>query len=90
MKFMMTYQIGAEQYTKAVSRFLETKAAPPAGVEMKGRWHASAGRHGFILLEAEAEGPIYKWGAQWHDVCDFQIVPVVEDEEAGQILASLR
>jgi len=36
MRFMMTYQIRAEYWDKAVSRFLETGAPAPAGVTPAG------------------------------------------------------
>jgi hypothetical protein len=89
MKFVMTYKISDEAWDKAVSRFLETQAPAPKGVNMLGRWHAAAGRHGFILLESEDVTAIYRFAAEWHDVCDLSVTPVVEDEEAGTVLAGM-
>jgi hypothetical protein len=90
MKFMMTYQINNASWDKAVARFLETGAPAPAGVKLVGRWHASAGRHGFLLLEGNDASAIYRFAAEWHDVCDFAVTPVVDDQEAGAVLASMR
>jgi hypothetical protein len=90
MKFVMTYSIPNGAWDKAVSRFLDTKAPAPEGVELLGRWHAAAGRNGFLLLEGEDVSAIYRFGAQWHDVCDLTVTPVVDDDEAGAVLASVR
>ncbi len=89
MKFVMTYRINAENWDKAVDRFLEGGGLPPEGVTMLGRWHAP-GRHGYILLASEDQTAIYRWTAEWNDVCGFDITPVVEDEEAAGVLQSLR
>ena len=90
MKFVMTYQINAGNWDKAIDRFLEGGALPPEGVTMLRRWHATGGRHGYILLESEDQTAIYRWTAEWSDVCDFDITPVVDDEEAAAVLQSLR
>ena len=90
MKFVMTYQINTENWDKGADRFLEGGGLPPEGVTMLGRWHAAAGRGGYILLESDDQAAIYRWAAEWHDVCDFDITPVVEDEEAAAVLQSLR
>ena len=90
MKFVMTYNIHIESWDKAVSRFLETQAPAPAGVKLLGRWHAAAGRNGFLLLESEDVAAIYRFAAEWHDACDLSVTPVIEDEGAGAVLASMR
>ncbi len=90
MRFMMTYQIRDECWDKAVSRFLETGAPAPAGVTLAGRWHAAAGRNGFLLLEGNDANAIYRFAAEWHDVCDLAVTPVVNDEEAAAVLKSVR
>ena len=90
MKFMMTYQIHTDGWDKAVSRFLETQAPAPPGVNLAGRWHAAAGRNGFLLLESDDPGAIYRFAAEWHDVCDLTVTPVIDDETAGSVLSSMR
>ncbi len=90
MKFVMTYQIDTEGWDKAVDRFLEGGGLPPERVAMLGRWHAAAGRNGYILLETDDQAAIYRWASEWHDLCSFDITPVVEDEEAAAVLESLR
>jgi hypothetical protein len=90
MKFMITYQIHTTGWDKAVSRFLETQAPAPAGVKMLGRWHAAAGRNGYILVEGDDVSAIYRFAGEWHDLCDMAVTPVIEDAGAGAVLASLK
>jgi hypothetical protein len=90
MKFVMTYQIKNESWETAVSRFVETQAPAPDGVKLLGRWHAAAGRNGFLLLESDDPAAIYQFAAEWHDVCDLTVTPVVEDEAAGAVLSKMR
>jgi hypothetical protein len=90
MKFMMTYEIGPEGWDRAVKRFLDTGGLPPAGVKMLGRWNSAAGRYGFILLEGNDPSAIYRFSAEWNDVCNLRVTPVIEDEEAAKVLGSLK
>ena len=90
MKFMMTYQISTANWDKAIERFLDTGGPAPSGVEMLGRWHCTAGRNGFLLLEGNDESAIYRFAAEWHDVCDLSVTPVVDDEQAAAVLNSMR
>jgi len=90
MKFMMTYEIGAEGWEAAVKRFLATGGPAPAGVKMLGRWHSAGGRYGFLLLESSDPSAIYRFSAEWNDVCQLRVTPVVEDEEAAKVLGSLK
>ena len=54
---------------------------------MVDRWHAAAGRHGFILLETDDPTAIYQFAAEWSDVCDLAVTPVLDDDEAAAVLA---
>lgn len=90
MTFVMTYAIRDELMDKAVARFLETGGPAPAGVKMVDRWHAAAGRHGFLLLEGDDATAIYRFAAEWHDVCDLKVTPVLTDEQAAAVLKSMR
>jgi hypothetical protein len=90
MRFMMTYKIKSENWGKAISRFLETGAPAPTGTKLVNRWHAAAGGHGFMLLEGTDINPIYQFAAEWGDLCDISITPVLEDKEAASVLTNMR
>ena len=55
-----------------------------------GRWHAASGRHGFLLLEGDDANAVYRFAAEWSDVCDLAVTPVLTDEQAAAVLKSLR
>jgi hypothetical protein len=90
MKFMMTYSISTADIDDAIARFLETGGGPTGNVTMINRWHAAAGRFGFVLLEGEDVAAIYQYATEWGDLCDLDITPVLEDEEAGAVLQSMQ
>jgi len=90
MKFMMTYQISSADIDDATTRFLETGGGPGEGVTMLGRWHAAAGRFGFVLLEGDDVAAIYRYATEWGDLCDLDITPVIEDEEAAGVLQDMQ
>lgn len=86
MKFMVTFPLTHRDYKKRVSRFLETGATPPDGAILLGRWFTASHNKGFMLVETEDPKVIFRWTSQWCDLIDFQVEPVVTDEEAGPIL----
>jgi len=91
MKFVITWALLPGQYQRAISRFLETGALPPAGVKMLGRYHGLEGSSsGFIVAETSDAKAIYAWLAPWMETVSFTITAVVEDAEATQLLQNAR
>ena len=89
MKFMVTFPLTHHRYRERVSRFLEAGAPPPAGVTLLGRWFTASHSKGFMLAETTDPKLLFKWTSEWADLVDFQIEPVVTDEEAGPILQEM-
>jgi len=89
MKFMITFPLTTNHYKERVARFLDTGAPPPEGVTMHGRWFTASHNKGFILAESDDATALYRWVSAWTDVIDFEIDPIVTDEEAGPILQAL-
>lgn len=87
MKFITCYTIAPAQFKDAIARFLKTGALPPQGVKMLGRWHAH--KKGWIISETDDATKIAEWTAQWGDLLDFEVMPVVEDAELGAVLSKL-
>ena len=87
MQFMATWRIKPEHVSQSVERFKETGAMPPAGVKMIGRWHDVAGGHGFTLAETDDPVAISSWCMRWADLLDFEIAPVVTDEQLAKALS---
>ena len=72
---------------EAVGRFLAGQANPPAGVTLLGRWHSVDVNTGFSLYESSDPAAFYQTAAVWADLLDLNNHIVVEDAQAGPILA---
>jgi Protein of unknown function (DUF3303) len=90
MKVITTWSLKPGAYKEAVQRFLAGEAAPAAGVTLLGRWHAVDLSCGFSLVETNDPAAMYRTAAPWGDVLDLKSHIVIEDSEAGPILASLK
>ena len=86
MRFMMTYSVPSDAWETAVERFLDNGHGAPDGLTILDRWHAAAGRHGFILLDEPTA--IYHFSAEWADVLDHVVTPVLNDDEVSAVLAA--
>jgi len=90
MKTMLTWSAkSGEGFTEAVRRFIAGQAAPPEGVKLLGRWHSVDLSIGFSLYETDNMAALYAAAAAWADVLDLKNYIVVEDNEAGPVLAGL-
>jgi len=56
---------------------------------MIGRWHAPGSVRGWLLVEANDPKPLYEHAAQWANLLDVQVTPIVEDNEAAQALSKV-
>ena len=89
MKFMSTWTVVPGTLNEAAHRFLAGLAAPPEGVTHLGRWHKADCSGGFVLFETTNPVAIYESAALFADVLEIHTVPVVEDAEAGPVLAKV-
>jgi hypothetical protein len=87
MHFLTIWTFRPEHANSAIERFGETGAPPPEGVNMLARWHDVAGKRGFALSETDDPVAIAKWCHGWNDLLSFEIVPVINDEQLGAVLA---
>jgi hypothetical protein len=88
MKYMITWKISPSNYKAAVKRFLKTGAPAPKGMKTIGRWHTAGSTRGFHLVEG-SDAALAEINAEWADLLDLQVVPVVEDDVAGAAAAKL-
>ena len=87
MHYMITWQFGPEHTKETVQRFLETGGAPPEDVAMLSRWHDLSGGWGCAVFESNDPIALSRWCHQWNDLVTFEIVPVLNDEEIGAVIA---
>jgi hypothetical protein len=89
MLFMITWKGRPETRNIAINRFLKSGGQPPSGVEMLGRWHVVGGAAGVAIAEASDPALMQRWALDWTDVFEMDVRPVITDEQAGPVLASV-
>jgi hypothetical protein len=89
MKFMLTWSFPAGNVPAAAERFLAGEGAPVEGTKLLGRWHNVDLSGGFALYETNDAVALYHGAARWADLLEFNTVAVIEDADAGTVLASL-
>jgi len=89
MRFMVTFPLTHQAYKERISRFLEAGAPPPDGVTLLGRWFTASHSKGFMLAEADDPKALFRYVSEWADIIDFEIDPVVTDDEAASVLKDM-
>lgn len=89
MLFMATFPLTHRDYEARISRFLETGAPPPEGVTLRGRWFTASHSKGFMLVETDDPKALFRYVSEWASMIDFEIEPVVTDEEAANVLREM-
>ena len=89
MQFMITFPLTHHAYKERVSRFLKTGAPPPEGVTVHGRWFTASHSKGFMLAEADDPSALFRYVSEWADIMNFQVEPVVTDDEADAVLRDM-
>jgi hypothetical protein len=82
MKFMITWKIPPATYRAAMERYAKTGGPVPSGLKQIGRWHVAGSSTGFSLVEG-SEAAANENIAQWADVAELTLTPVLEDAEAN-------
>ena len=88
MKFIVSWSLPAATFRSAVARFLEAGGMPPEGVDLIGRWHGMSGG-GFAVVETTDAKALYAWVAEWSEFLPLETTPVLEDADAGEVLAGM-
>ena len=88
MTFMTTYKISPAHRNAAQQRFKQGGGLPPKGVKMIGRRHKADGSGGFALCETDDAVALAKWIQEWSDLLEFEIFPVLDDNQIGIVLGA--
>ena len=70
----------------AAKKFLATGAPFPDCKSWK-RFHAPGSVEGWILVEADNANACYEHAAEWAECLNWEVTPVLTDEEAGPLMA---
>jgi hypothetical protein len=69
-------------------RFRDRGRLMPAGIEYRGSWVTEDLRRCFQIMECEDRRLLDQWMANWDDITDFEVVPVVTSAEALAAVSS--
>ncbi|MGA2755496.1 MAG: DUF3303 family protein [Terracidiphilus sp.] len=83
MKFMVVWKTVPGKYKTALEQFLKTGGPAPAKAKTVGRWHVPGSMLGWHLIEASGPEALAEHAAEWADVLELEIYPVIEDAAAG-------
>jgi hypothetical protein len=87
MKYMITWNLPHGTYKQTAERFLDTGAPLPEGLTSLGRWHSVDQKIGFHLVETNDGKALIQHAAEWKDLLDMTIVPVLDDAETGEAVS---
>ena len=83
MKIMIVWKTVPGKYKTAVDEFLRRGAPVPAEAKTVGRWHTPGSTLGWHLIETKSLEVVAQHVAEWADVLECEVYPVIEDAEAG-------
>ena len=86
MTFLMHWSFKTGYHEIAAKKFLATGAPFPECKSWK-RWHAPGSVEGWILVEADNADACYEHAAEWAECLDWEVTPVLADEQAGPLIA---
>lgn len=68
-------------------RFRDQGRLMPEGIAYRGSWVTADLTRCFQVMECEDPALLELWMAQWRDITDFEVVPVVTSADAATTLA---
>lgn len=83
MKFMIVWKTVPGSYKPAVEEFLRAGGPVPPGIKSVGRWHTPGSTLGWHLVEGNDLTAVAQHVAEWGNLLELEIYPVIEDAEAG-------
>jgi hypothetical protein len=87
MLFMVIEEFRNQDAKSVYRRFRDKGRGTPDGVEFVNSWVAADLGRCFQLMECSDVVLFQRWVAEWSDLIDFEIVPVVPGKETAAALA---
>jgi len=89
MLFMVVERFRDGKATEVYRRYQEKGRMLPEGLQYIDSWvEVNSGRC-FQIMECDDADLFDHWVAQWQDLVEFEIIPVVRSKEAAEIIARL-
>jgi hypothetical protein len=83
MKIMVVWKTVIGRYKAAVQEFLRGGGPVPSGAKTAGRRHTPGSTFGWHLIETNDLAAVAQHVAEWADLLECEVYPVIEDAEAG-------
>jgi hypothetical protein len=64
-------------------RFRDQGRLMPDGIEYRGSWVTDDLRRCFQVMECDDRGLLDEWIANWSDITEFEVIPVITSAEAA-------
>jgi hypothetical protein len=82
MLYMTIFTYKPERRNEVMKRRLEKGAMVPHGMKVIGEWSAIGGGRVFRLVQVESPSAAVAAAGAWSDLGKYEIVPVLDSEEA--------
>lgn len=79
----------AEAVSAVYRRFHESGRMMPDGLTYVDSWIDASFSRCFLLAECKDAGLIQEWVLRWHDLVDFEVVPIVGSKETAALVEGL-
>lgn len=68
-------------------RFRDRGRLMPDGIEYRGSWVTEDLRHCYQVMECADRARLDEWIANWIDINEFEVVPVITSADAQRLIA---
>ena len=86
MQFMVIERFRNQNAKAIYSRFRERGRSMPHGLNFIGSWVTADLGRCFQLMECDDITLLQRWAAEWCDLIEFEIVPVVPEKDTAAAL----
>lgn len=87
MLFMVVERFRNQDGKSIYRRFRDKGRMMPEGLRFVGSWVTADMGRCFQLMEAEDVGLFQRWVAEWCDLAEFEILPVIAGKDTAAALA---
>ena len=88
MLFMIIEHFRGGDATPVYARFRERGRLAPAGLTYISSWVTEDMQHCYQVMEATDRALLDQWIAEWADLVDFEVIPVITSAEAASRAAT--
>ncbi len=86
MLFMVVERFRNQDAKSVYARFHEKGRLMPDELTFLGSWVSADLGRCFVIMECDEITALQKWVAEWSDLVEFEIVPVVTGEQVSEAL----